>query len=171
MDVTEIRRGVAGLDGSFNLCFLGFTTADISFNASADEVQFALRELDPIPYDGGVVVTRESGTGAESMWRVTFVMDEVGGNVESLRCLAHDMRLLGNGAGLAVYSDGKEGAYERRDTAPSVMGNEVSSITQNRSIRALFPSTPHDLSLLFLLSLTARWQLPVGTAGTPHGRY
>jgi len=47
--ITEAVRGQAGLSGSFRLTFRGFTTVDIGYNASAAEVQAALRQLDPIP--------------------------------------------------------------------------------------------------------------------------
>lgn len=65
------------------------------------------------------------GLGHEAMWRVTFAAPEVGGNVESLTCPDHDMRLYGNGARLGIYSDGAEGPFVRRYTDPSVKGNEL----------------------------------------------
>jgi hypothetical protein len=125
VNVVERVRGAAGLGGSFRLTFRGFTTVDIHHNASAAEVQAALEQLDPIPYDGGVSVERVADTGFERMWRVTFATPEVGGDVESLVCPDHDMRLHGNGAQLTVHSNGMESALNRRYTEPSVRGNQV----------------------------------------------
>ena len=118
VEVVEAVRGAAGLAGSFRLSFRGFTTVDIGYNASAAEVAAALGQLDPIPFSGGVAVSRVPGLAHEAMWRVTFAAPEVGGNVESLTCPPHDDRLYGNGAALRIYSDGAEGPFVRR-CAPS----------------------------------------------------
>jgi len=95
--VSEVVRGSAGLSGSFRLTFRGFTTVDLSYNASASEMQTALQQLDPIPFADGVQVSRVPGLPYEAMWAVTFTSPEVGGNVESLNCFDYDDRLEGNG--------------------------------------------------------------------------
>jgi hypothetical protein len=125
VSVTEEVQGQAGLSGSFKLTFRGYTTVDISHNATSQEVLSALRQLDPIPYNNGVSVSRVPNVGYERMWRVTFEASEVGGNVESMLCYDHDMRLYGNGASLEIYSDGTESSYQRRDTNVSIAGNEL----------------------------------------------
>ena len=79
-DVKRLVRGQAGLGGTFRLSFRGFATADTHHNASAAEVAGA-RQLDSIPYDGGVVVTRVGGVGYEAMWRVMFAAPSGGGDV------------------------------------------------------------------------------------------
>jgi len=123
--VKEVIKGQAGLSGSFKLSFRGYTTVDISYNASSTEVYNALRQLDPIPYTNGVEVSRVPLANHENMWRITFIANEVGGNVESMQCYDHDMRLYGNGASLEIYSDASETSYERRGSDASMMGNEL----------------------------------------------
>jgi hypothetical protein len=79
VSVHEAVQGQAGLSGSFRLTFRGFTTRDVSYNATAADLEAALEQLDPIPYHGGVQVTKVH-VGFESMWRVTFVAPEVNPN-------------------------------------------------------------------------------------------
>lgn len=43
-----------------------------------------------------------------------------------LKVLDYNMGLTGNGADLAIYTDGNEGASERRGADPSVKGNQLS---------------------------------------------
>ena len=67
---------------------------DIDYDASSTDLRNALRDLDPIPYHGGVEVSKVD-LPYEVMWRVTFAGDEVGGDVEAMQCHDYNMFLEG----------------------------------------------------------------------------
>lgn len=124
----EELKGYASLSGTFRLSFGGSKTDLIPYSASASELKSALESIDSIPVGGLTVSGPEASLSHEKMWRVTFT--NPGGDVEAMVSPPYHMHLRGNGAGLAVYTDGTETSFERRGTPISTKGNQLGGTFQ-----------------------------------------
>jgi hypothetical protein len=93
---------VTGTGGTFTLSFGGGTTADLPFNASAEEVQAALREIPAIAleniYPGNVFVSIGKVEAAKRFYEVIFAEDLAGPQPT----MSATSSLSGPGAGVAV---------------------------------------------------------------------
>ncbi len=101
----EVQKiGIEATEGQFKLSFRGQTTGDLTFNATASEVQAALRAL-PSVGSAGVNVT-----GSPEAYVVTFVGKLAGANIEPIRAF-NGTTPLGGGGGASV-STSTEGGYD-----------------------------------------------------------
>ncbi len=123
VSVSETVKGYAPMSGSVRLTFAGHTTNDIGYGALPSVVQGELEQLDSIGV-GNVLVSAPDSLTDEVLWRVTFT--GIPGDVETLQVLDYNNHLMGNGASVAIYADGRETAEERRFVSPSNAGNQLS---------------------------------------------
>jgi len=119
-DVFELVKGQSKIAGTFRLSFRGYITTDLDYNISAasleDELN-ALGSLGPNQVEVQKTLYDEDG-GRQCIWKVSFAGDRVGGDVEAIEVDPLNMKLMGNGATVAVHTDAGSGLG-------SVRGNEL----------------------------------------------
>jgi len=123
--IQEVRKGQAGLSGTYQLTFRGSTTQPIPVNASALDVQTYLSHIDSIPYSGGVIVSSHSAGLYSKFYLVTFVGSTVTGNVEAMQVYPANNNVMGNDASISILTDGATN-HSLMGSFSSVRGNQLS---------------------------------------------
>ena len=131
----ERQCGSAALGGTFRLSFRGAITNDIAVTngaIAATDVQNALNALPTVPGPSNVGVTVAEDFTINSavpnghLFRVTFTIPELQGNVQAIEVVPSYNLLTGSDAAVTVMTDGLETPQQRGFGLPSVRGNEVS---------------------------------------------
>jgi hypothetical protein len=132
VEVHTVTDGDSALSGSLKLSFRGATTEFIDVSADviefANTIDFALEALDTIQQDGVAVspVSLDNG-GFEKIFRIEFLGDGVGGNVEPIHVVSEYLLIMGSSADAFVLSDGESyAARNGLDSVVSTVGNELS---------------------------------------------